>query len=1469
MMRSSLAILSVWICLSVDATLPKVCPEPPKVDFAQVLPAFIKTIYSSGDRVHYTCKTGYVSLWEHIFECSDNKWTKTRDAACTPVKCPPIHTEWDVSASGKTEDRGYGDVIQFDCKSSDKTIDGSSSINCKETGEWSASVPKCKDISCKPPDIRHGRVKQMREHKKDETLQYECDPGYKPGQGTPKCTKQGWSLEPKCEAESQVWKCPPIHIEGDVSASGKTEGGGYGDVIQFDCKSSEKSIDGSSSIYCKGTGEWSASVPKCKDISCTPPDIQHGTVKQKKEHKKDETLQYECDPGYKPRQGNPKCTKQGWSLEPKCEAESQVLKCPPIHIEGDVSASGKTEGGGYGDVIQFDCKSPEKSIDGSSSIYCKETGEWSASVPKCKDISCTPPDIRHGTVKQKKEHKKDETLQYECDPGYKPRQGNPKCTKQGWSLEPKCEAESQVLKCPPIHIEGDVSASGKTEGGGYGDVIQFDCKSPEKSIDGSSSIYCKETGEWSASVPKCKDISCTPPDIQHGTVKQKKEHKKDETLQYDCDKGFKPRQGNPKCTKQGWSLEPKCEAESQVWKCPPIHIEGDVSASGKTEGGGYGDVIQFDCKSPEKSIDGSSSIYCKETGEWSASVPKCKDISCTPPDIQHGNVKQKKEHRKDDTLQYDCDKGYKPRQGTIKCIKQGWSLEPKCEAESQVFKCPPIHIEGDVSALGKTEGGGYGDVIQFDCKSPEKSIDGSSSIYCKETGEWSASVPKCKDISCTPPDIRHGTVKQKKDHRKDDTLQYECDPGYKPRQGTSKCTKQGWSLEPKCESESQVWKCPPIHTEGDVSASGKTEGGGYGDVIQFDCKSPEKSIDGSSSIYCKGTGEWSASVPKCKDISCTPPDIRHGTVKQKKDHRKDDTLQYECDPGYKPRQGNSKCTKQGWSLEPKCESESQVWKCPPIHTEGDVSASGKTEGGGYGDIIQFDCKSPEKSIDGSSSIYCKETGEWSASVPKCKEISCKPPNIRHGTVKQIKDHKKDETLQYECDPGYKPRQGNPKCGKQGWSLEPKCEVESQGTETETTCELSETKFGIESIVPEGKKKFRVGETVTITCSETNKTVKSFKCLENGRWDNNPVCKEKKASCTTPTVENGYIHTDRSKKRDFYYSCNPGYKPYTGNCWKPATCVNGIWINVPRCIRVDECGDLPRIKHGQLNNKQSAVEIKCESGYKPSNTVIRCVNGRWQTPTCESFCSKPHQEVNNAKLIDKIQGERKYSHGDTARYECYDDHECHGPTIAKCVTQTWIYPECTKKGQCTKPTMDVQFVTLLDEKKTFNNLDVLRYKCNKPYDKKPSGVLICKNGKWDGTFDCTSGICPAPPMIEHGDFKVEQKTGEVVTSVSYTCQPYFELNKQQRYYRCLNGKWETPPSCLKPCKITPEICKEHNIKPVLDHHMRHSDNDFKLHCNDGWNVGGSLGHSHSKAWCKDGELKIESKCTERNRSERPH
>lgn len=64
-----------------------------------------------------------------------------------------------------------------------------------------------------------------------------------------------------------------------------------------------------------------------------------------------------------------------------------------------------------------------------------------------------------------------------------------------------------------------------------------------------------------------------------------------------------------------------------------------------------------------------------------------------------------------------------------------------------------------------------------------------------------------------------------------------------------------------------------------------------------------------------------------------------------------------------------------------------------------------------------------------------------------------------------------------------------------------------------------------------------------------------------------------------------------------------------------------------------------------------------------------------------------------------------------------------------------------------------------------------------------------------TVTCLGKICPPPPYVENGDYIPMYKDGNEITEVRYTCQSHYVLNKQPRYYKCVNGKWETPPKCL--------------------------------------------------------------------------
>jgi len=62
------------------------------------------------------------------------------------------------------------------------------------------------------------------------------------------------------------------------------------------------------------------------------------------------------------------------------------------------------------------------------------------------------------------------------------------------------------------------------------------------------------------------------------------------------------------------------------------------------------------------------------------------EITCTAPDIVNGEVVRKmEEYQKDAVLKYRCSQGFKPREGVPKCAKFGWTLNPECDGNAQLF----------------------------------------------------------------------------------------------------------------------------------------------------------------------------------------------------------------------------------------------------------------------------------------------------------------------------------------------------------------------------------------------------------------------------------------------------------------------------------------------------------------------------------------------------------------------------------------------------------------------------------------------------------------------------------------------------------------------------------------------------------------------------------------------------------------
>ncbi|KTG33581.1 hypothetical protein cypCar_00047280 [Cyprinus carpio] len=495
-------------------------------------------------------------------------------------------------------------------------------------------------------------------------------------------------------------------------------------------------------------------------------------------------------------------------------------------------------------------------------------------------------------------------------------------------------------------------------------------------------------------------------------------------------------------------------------------------------------------------------------------------------------------------------------------------------------------------------------------------------------------------------------------------------------------------------------------------------------------------------------GEWKKSIERpCAKKKCSHPgDTPNGNfeLKEGTEFVFGATVVYTCTKGYEmaTRINQRTCRVKGWdNAVPVCE----VVKCPAIRTDGEVTASGNTEEGRYGDVIHFECVSSDKMIDGSSDIHCEETGKWSDVVPNCKDITCIAPVIPNGYVVQPQpEYQKDATLRYKCNETFKPREGIPRCAKFGWTLKPECD--------EVTCELKSTTFGVKKIKPHGKTIFRVGESVEITCSEkhwffgSKEDSRSFTCKDNGVWDYEPVCAEitcetpydqnvyrpyyyfigdkklgaitsyrcesgyrqtaAKATCTrdgwTPKplcaeivcaapnipnaeidgempklclelfLENGFIYSHPSNKEEIFYSCKTGYKPFTGNWWDSVTCRKGSQFDEPRCIREEECGALPSVHHGKLTltlHDPETADVECDPGYMSTDRSIKCTNGRWKKPVCKEVvrCGIP-PNVENAVITSKP--EEFYPDGSNLTYVCRSLYLISGESTVSCRNGTW-------------------------------------------------------------------------------------------------------------------------------------------------------------------------------------------------------
>uniref|UniRef100_A0A673JJS8 Beta-2-glycoprotein 1 n=1 Tax=Sinocyclocheilus rhinocerous TaxID=307959 RepID=A0A673JJS8_9TELE len=283
----------------------------------------------------------------------------------------------------------------------------------------------------------------------------------------------------------------------------------------------------------------------------------------------------------------------------------------------------------------------------------------------------------------------------------------------------------------------------------HGEIVKVNC------ITGYTGLYrlnC-EKGEWKKSIERpCAKRRCSHPgDTPNGDFKLIKgtEYLFGTTVVYNCKKGYEmaSRINYRTCRAQGWdNAVPVCE-------------DWEVTASGNTEEGRYGDAIHFECVSSDKMIDGNSDIRCEETGKWSDAVPKCKGSHTLPLLVDY-------------SLFFLILIG----QREITCQSNGeWSNplykceETKCVAKLTENMRSDKHPGSEVSVRP-------GQTITVSCVGSGSTLQRQKTITCQSNGEWSNPFPKCTTRCGPPPDVNFAdTIELKKDeYNTGERVEYSC-----------------------------------------------------------------------------------------------------------------------------------------------------------------------------------------------------------------------------------------------------------------------------------------------------------------------------------------------------------------------------------------------------------------------------------------------------------------------------------------------------------------------------------------------------------------------------------------------------------------------------------------------------------------------------------------------------------------------
>ncbi|XP_077970683.1 CUB and sushi domain-containing protein 1-like isoform X3 [Styela clava] len=1385
------------------------CDNPGRPKYGKMSPDLSK--YAVGQKIQFSCNDGYEIDGVSTLTCQQSGSFSPSAPTCKAIRCKYPGQPKNGATFPVSETYSFDELIRFRCDNG-YTLHGFMSAKCERSGSFSASVPECKATTCKfPGSLTNGDTTPTKtSYDIGEDVTYSCRSGYMlMGAVTRTCELNGrfTGKMPSCERKT----CKTVGKLRNGFVSPNLPEYTVNQVITFTCDTGYK-LEGATSSTCMDDGKFLEAKPTCKIVpSCKNPGApDFGTISSTRPifNVKD-SISYVCNFGYR-LDGTPEaeCLPSGLFSAPKPTCEQINCGFPGSPINGFTSP--KKARYLLGDTVNFRCDSGYVRI-GIASSKCTGSGDFVGKIPTCNRVVCNNPGAPEfgKMLPDEINYVAGQSVRFSCLSGYRMNgRDESECGKNGDFLSsfPTCERIVCANPGAPSFgsLEPDLSR--------YlaGTTVTFSCNAGFD-LDGQTKSKCDNSGRFTNPPPLCRRKTCRhPKPLEYGfvspvlpiyTVGQK--------VRYACLIGYELiGEDTDECGENGQfsGIVPTCELKVVACNYPGNPTNGATLP--KKDSYSTGEQVTFQCDKGYV-IFGAVMARCSTAGRFSEILPTCRSVTCnhpgTPifgsisPDIPRYTVSQ--------NVVFSCNDGYKIKGvETTMCDYNGQFEDPVPKCERTMCRNPGKPDFGTMTPDYVTYS--IGQTITFSC-SREYNLDGFETTKCNNDGSFTNPVPTCERRStCRNPGLFDGGSIEPNYpiYSVGQEITFSCMSGYRLEGAKSAiCEENGRFSDPRPVCRMETCKNPGRLSNGDMFPDLPTYSAGQS--IKYFCNDGFI-IQGSQTTTCE-KGIFTNPVPVCERITCRFPGtpVNGKTVPRKPSYKLNERVEYECDKGYiMVGDDTSVCTRSGDFSEslPLCKQAS----CDPLKEPINGRITPLKSSYDLNDIINFECDEGYQII-GEPNSRCSPNGEFSSPAPMCRRVkSCgflgNPINGK--TLPRKATYLINESVRFECEDGYRIIGPNSAF----------CLESEEFSETLPTCEPSRCLNPGQAIngktIP-SKQFYDTDEVVEYRCDEGYQLIgeKTARCRNNGQFSAQPP------SCTS-------------------VKCSYPGTPDGGSTVPRRATYNGGEIIEFSCK--DECYELVG-----------------------SKTAICMPNGLFsqEVPSCEPKMCLHFPTIPNFGTLEPLQ--KNYTCGQKIDYNCFAGYRRTGPTHTSCLPDGTFekhLAECEVVKCKPPPTLRNGFTTTnFGGMVVFEN--VVTYRCRTGY--RMVGVDSIKCGE-DGSYigavpECKAILCQQPRSPSNGRVISSGRDWRVGEVMDFQCDEHYTIVGKSFAVCQGNGEWNNPPpTCAEP------ICHENCHFPRIRGRPCQCDeecqnrgdccNDYKMKCTLGTckNRCGAAMNNHNKCSCDD-------------------